>query len=126
MAYSVIVLYSMMKAPDDENGEISQVLHLQDFKDSTNADDPGAWAYTHRWTLSRSLWEASSSYEFQRLWKETPQFIVSNYSFEAFLKHGRAEDVDDFAEILMTVSVAEIHSPGPRNTNSQLQIYGSR
>lgn len=24
MAYSVIVLYSMMKAPDDENGKISQ------------------------------------------------------------------------------------------------------
>lgn len=35
MAYSVIVLYSMMKAPDDENGEVSQFSHLQDFEDST-------------------------------------------------------------------------------------------
>lgn len=71
------------------------------------SDDPGAWAYTHRWTLSRPLWEASSAFEFQRLWKETPQFIISNYSFDNFLKHGRGDDVDDFAEILMTVSVGE-------------------
>lgn len=85
MAYSVIVLYSMMKTPDDEN------------------DDPGPWAFTHRWTLSRPLWEASSPFEFDRLWKETPQFIISNYSFDTFLKHGRGEDVDEFAEILMTV-----------------------
>ncbi|KAG8164221.1 hypothetical protein KVR01_006139 [Diaporthe batatas] len=85
MAYSVIVLYEMMK--DSENDD----------------DDTGAWAYTHRWTLSRPLWEASSSFEFSRLWKETPHFIISNYSFDSFLKHGRGEDVDDFAEILMTV-----------------------
>lgn len=74
-------------------------------------DDPGAWAYTHRWTLSRPLWEASSAFEFDRLWKETPQFIISNYSFDNFLKHGRGEDVDDFAEILMTVSVGSTLQP---------------
>ncbi|KAI3390480.1 hypothetical protein diail_9557 [Diaporthe ilicicola] len=85
MAYSVIVLYNMMKMPDDDD------------------DDPGPWAYVHRWTLSRPLWDANSPFEFRRAWRENPQFIISNYSFEAFLKHGRGEDVDDFANILMTV-----------------------
>lgn len=116
MANSVIVLYDMMKAPDDGDGENSQ-FEYSISRLKKGADDPGAWAYTHRWTLSRALWEASSSYEFRRLWKETPQFIISNYSFDTFLKHGRGEDVDDFAEILMTVSVAKSHPPALIDTN---------
>ncbi|KAJ0124284.1 hypothetical protein J7T55_005622 [Diaporthe amygdali] len=96
MAYSVIVLYNMMKNPDD---------------------DDGPWAYVHRWTLSRPLWEASSAFEFRRLWKETPHFIIANYSFETFLEHGRAEDVDDFAEILMTVSVGKRDHSAPSSAN---------
>ncbi|KAK3339943.1 hypothetical protein B0T25DRAFT_560951 [Lasiosphaeria hispida] len=83
MAYSVISLFSLMKDPEHE--------------------EPGPWAFTHRWTLARSLWEAGSSFEFHRMWKEKPQFIIANYSFETFLEHGgRGEDVDDFAEILLS------------------------
>jgi hypothetical protein len=37
------------------------------------------------------------------MWKEKPQYIISNYSFEKFLDHGRGEDVDEFAEILLSV-----------------------
>lgn len=112
MAYSVIVLYSMMKTPDDENGEPHRFAYLI-HRLKRGTDDPGPWAFTHRWTLSRPLWEASSSFEFNHLWRETPQFVISNYSFDTFLKHGRGEDVDEFAEILMTVSVAESHLPRP-------------
>lgn len=65
-------------------------------------------------------------FEFRRVWIETPQFIISNYSFNKFLKYGRGEDVDDFAEILMTVSVGKTVSPTLTNTNMLLQIYGSR
>ncbi|RYO93382.1 hypothetical protein DL766_000772 [Monosporascus sp. MC13-8B] len=32
-----------------------------------------------------------------------PHFIIRNYSFEHFLEFGRGEDVDEFAEILLTV-----------------------
>ncbi|KAK3934077.1 hypothetical protein QBC46DRAFT_274519 [Diplogelasinospora grovesii] len=84
IAHSVITLYDLMRDPQ------SQAC-------------PGVWAYVHRWTLARSLWEANSSFEFQRMWRESPQFIISNYSFEKFLEHGRAEDVDEFAEILLSV-----------------------
>jgi len=37
------------------------------------------------------------------MWKEKPPCIINNYSFENFLKYGRGEDVDEFAEILLSV-----------------------
>ena len=67
------------------------------------ADDQGPWAYAHRWTLSRHLWEADSSFEFARTWNEKPHFVITNYSFEHFLEYGRGVDVDEFAEILLSV-----------------------
>jgi len=67
------------------------------------SDEQDPWAYVHRWTLSRHLWEADSSFEFARTWKEKPHFVIANYSFEHFLKYGRGEDVDEFAEILLSV-----------------------
>lgn len=103
MAYSVIVLYEMMKMDDEDDGENHPLETALVHGLITGSDDPGPWAYVHRWTLSRALWNANSSFEFRRAWKENPQFIISNYAFENFLKHGRGEDVDDFAEILMTV-----------------------
>ncbi|KAI0150346.1 hypothetical protein GGR57DRAFT_192720 [Xylariaceae sp. FL1272] len=83
MAYAVIWIYKMLQDSEDE--------------------DPGPWAFVHRFTLCRPLWEASSSVEFQRLWKQTPQFIISNFSFEKFLENGRGSDVDEFAEIMLSV-----------------------
>ncbi|KAF4439569.1 putative C6 zinc finger domain-containing protein [Fusarium austroafricanum] len=80
--------FSQMPAPD---------WHIMN--DMSAADLPGAWAYTHRWTLSRHLWEATSSSHFQRMWKEKPQFVISNYSFARFLEKGKGDDVDSFAEI---------------------------
>ncbi|SPN99085.1 uncharacterized protein DNG_02123 [Cephalotrichum gorgonifer] len=77
MAYSVLTLYGMMKY------------------------DADTWEYTHRWTLSRHLWEADSSSTFYRMWSEKPHFIISNFSFEDFLEHGRGDDVDEFAVILL-------------------------
>jgi hypothetical protein len=71
--------------------------------DRKETDTPDPWRFIHRWTLSRWLWEASSSSEFQQAWKEKPQFFITNYSFEHFLKCGRGEDVDEFAEILLSV-----------------------
>ncbi|KAK9423954.1 putative Zn(2)-C6 fungal-type domain-containing protein [Seiridium unicorne] len=84
MAYSVLSLYELLKDPNHKG-------------------DPDPWAYVHRWTLSRPLWEAASSFEFDHLWKENPPFVIPNYSFGNFLKHGRGEDVDEFAKILMSV-----------------------
>ncbi|KAK5655091.1 hypothetical protein OQA88_5990 [Cercophora sp. LCS_1] len=86
IAYAVIALYDMLKnAGCGESGGL----------------DP--WAYMHRWTLSRSLWTANGVLEFQRAWKKSRSFIIANFSFQEFFEHGAAEDVDEFAEVLLTV-----------------------
>ncbi|KAI0102301.1 hypothetical protein GGR51DRAFT_527770 [Nemania sp. FL0031] len=84
MSYAVTGLYEVMKDPDN-----------------IDANDP--WAYVHRWTLGRSLWEASSPTQFQRAWKETPHFVITNFMFEDFIENGKRDDVDGFTEILLTV-----------------------
>ncbi|KAI9171205.1 hypothetical protein HJFPF1_00686 [Paramyrothecium foliicola] len=84
MAYSVLFLYEMMKDPG-------------------YTEPHGAWAYTHRWTLSRCLWEAETSIKFNRMWTEKPRFVITNFAFAEFLQHGNGEDVDEFAEILLSV-----------------------
>ncbi|KAI1118262.1 hypothetical protein F5Y14DRAFT_257652 [Nemania sp. NC0429] len=83
IAHTVISLFELLRDPE----------HKPDL------DNP--WAYVHRWTLGRSLWNASSPAEFQIAWKETPHFVVSNFFFEDFIENGRGEDVDEFAEILL-------------------------
>ena len=40
---------------------------------------------------------------FDRIWREKPHYIINNYSFGNFLDYGRGEDVDEFAEILLSV-----------------------
>lgn len=66
-------------------------------------NDLGPWAYIYRWTLSRHLWEAESSFAFYRAWEEKkPHFVIENYSLGEFLKYGRPEDVDEFGKIILT------------------------
>jgi hypothetical protein len=101
MAYSVITLYETMK--DSGCTGYSPSLLMFWFWADRKADDLGPWAYVHRWTLSRHLWEANSSFMFDRMWKEKPHYIINNYSFDKFLDYGRGEDVDEFAEILLSV-----------------------
>jgi hypothetical protein len=100
MAYAALSLYTMMKdstlSDNDPAGSRSESEAEISWR---------VWGYAHRWTLARSLWEASSSSEFYRQWREKPQFIIVNFSFEKFVRHGRGEDVDQFAEILLSMSV---------------------
>ncbi|KAI1330968.1 hypothetical protein F5Y16DRAFT_320686 [Xylariaceae sp. FL0255] len=100
--HATLCLYEMLKTPD-----------------SCDDDDLGPWAFVHRWTLSKPLWEANSSFDFQRAWKDNFHFIISNFSFENFLKNGRAEDVDEFAEILLNVYI------GP-DALKEFMTHGSR
>ncbi|KAK5316239.1 hypothetical protein LTR70_006407 [Exophiala xenobiotica] len=100
IAYSFITLYEAMKDPEKDG-----LIPLPYVLPQANrlADDQGPWAYAHRWTLSRHLWEADSSFEFASTWKEKPHFVITNYSFEHFLECGRGEDVDEFAQLLLSV-----------------------
>ncbi|KAI0518098.1 hypothetical protein F5B22DRAFT_92066 [Xylaria bambusicola] len=84
MAYAVIGLYELLK---DQR--------------YTDPDDP--WAYVHRWTLGRSLWEAGSPTEFQRAWRENSHFIIASFLLGGFVENGKGEDVDEFTEIFLNV-----------------------
>ncbi|KAK0628506.1 hypothetical protein B0T17DRAFT_614411 [Bombardia bombarda] len=92
MAYSMLSMYDMLK------GSVN---------DGYNDNDEGPWSYVHRWTLSRHLWEAESSSAFYRMWEEKPRYIISNYSLDEFLKHGKGDDVDEFAKILLTAYMGQ-------------------
>ncbi|KAI1422543.1 hypothetical protein F5Y12DRAFT_609193 [Xylaria sp. FL1777] len=84
MAYAVIGIYELLK----ESGDME-------------LNSP--WDYVHRWTIGRSLWEADSSTEFRRAWKESSHFVIANFMLEDFVENGKGEDVDDFAEIFLEV-----------------------
>ncbi|KAH8883952.1 hypothetical protein GQ53DRAFT_406735 [Thozetella sp. PMI_491] len=62
-----------------------------------------SWQYLHRWTLSRQLWEAPSSWDFFQSWKTTPRYVIGNLDFESFLKTGRGEDLDGYSKFLLVV-----------------------
>jgi hypothetical protein len=98
----------MMKDPGKDDGpETLSSLHVlvpaERTANSRADDDQSPWSYVHRWTLSRHLWEADSSFTFARMWRERPHFIIMNYSFDHFLQCGRGDDVDEFADILLSV-----------------------
>ncbi|KAI5923328.1 hypothetical protein F4810DRAFT_669811 [Camillea tinctor] len=66
-------------------------------------DEVGNWAYVHRWILSSHLWNASSSFDFFRAWKEKPMWIISAFKFEDFVKNGVGDDIDDFSLYYLTI-----------------------
>jgi hypothetical protein len=68
-----------------------------------NAKDLGPWMYIHRWTMARPLWEAKNALEFGRRWKTSSQFVVANHALDGFVHHGRAEDVDEFCKIMLSM-----------------------
>ncbi|KAI1488263.1 hypothetical protein F5X96DRAFT_94718 [Biscogniauxia mediterranea] len=66
-------------------------------------DGVGNWAYVHRWTLSSYLWDAPSSFDFFRAWKEKPMWVISAFKFEEFVKHGMGDDIDEFSRYFLTI-----------------------
>ncbi|KAI0396606.1 hypothetical protein F5Y17DRAFT_455884 [Xylariaceae sp. FL0594] len=65
--------------------------------------DTSPWLQIHRWTLSRSLWEAQSSSEFRRHWIENTYHVVDSFKFEDIIDNLKVEEVDDFAELFLAV-----------------------
>jgi hypothetical protein len=56
-------------------------------------------------TASRQLWEASSSNEFYRLWREKQRFHIRGFAFADFWQYARPEDMDDFTKLLLVGQV---------------------
>lgn len=111
MAYSVMAMYGLLKGCDDPGMDFPPACQFfpralshcgwQSLTIYTEDLDP--WRFTHRWTLSRWLWEARSASEFRKMWKEKPHFVITNYSFKNFLQRGSGRDLDDFSEMLLSL-----------------------
>ncbi|KAK5987353.1 Transcription factor gsfR2-like protein [Cladobotryum mycophilum] len=63
------------------------------------------WQDGQSFTASRHLWEAQSSVEFFRAWREKPQYCVTDMGFKEFWLYGRPEDMDDFTKVMLTPQV---------------------
>lgn len=65
------------------------------------------WTGRQGFTASKHLWDATSSVEFYRAWREKPQYWIENLGFKDFWMYGRAADLDDFTRLMLTSCVAD-------------------
>lgn len=63
------------------------------------------WEDGHSFTASRHLWEATSSVEFFRAWREKPQYCITDMSFKEFWMYARPDDMDEFTKLMLTTQV---------------------
>ncbi|UNI15028.1 hypothetical protein JDV02_001601 [Purpureocillium takamizusanense] len=71
----------------------------------SHAADCGMWSETQSFTASSHLWDAASSVEFYRAWREKPQWWIENLSFKDFWMYGRPGDIDEFTRLMLTTQV---------------------
>ncbi|KAI1826987.1 hypothetical protein F4861DRAFT_463769 [Xylaria intraflava] len=77
-------------------------------KDPTYREIDSPWNYAHRWTLGRSLWEATSTSEFSRAWKESSHSVIVNFSLGNFAEKGiEPGEIDGFAEMILKLHTIE-------------------
>ncbi|GAB0134587.1 hypothetical protein EsDP_00002952 [Epichloe bromicola] len=83
-SYAIICLSIMLKSelPDDE-----------------------MWCENITYIASRHLWDANSSVDFFRAWREKPQFTITGLNFQEFWVYARPDDCDDFTRIMLTSCV---------------------
>lgn len=60
------------------------------------------WCEENTFTASRHLWDATTSGEFYRAWREKPQFLITNMVFKEFWMYGRPDDCDEFTRLMFT------------------------
>ncbi|EGX90584.1 C6 zinc finger domain protein [Cordyceps militaris CM01] len=54
-----------------------------------------------RFTASRHLWEAPSSVDFFRAWRDKPQYFIRDFDFKDFWSYARADDMDEFTKTMI-------------------------
>ncbi|OAA64892.1 C6 zinc finger domain protein [Cordyceps fumosorosea ARSEF 2679] len=54
-----------------------------------------------RFTASRHLWEAPSSVDFFRAWRDKPQYFIRDFDFKDFWSYARADDLDEFTKTML-------------------------
>ena len=70
--------------------------------DIATAEPDQMWFDGAAYTASRHLWDAPSSVEFYRAWREKPQYPIKSFSFREFWMYARPEDMDEFTKLFLT------------------------
>ncbi|RCI07846.1 hypothetical protein L249_5810 [Ophiocordyceps polyrhachis-furcata BCC 54312] len=63
---------------------------------------PGMWIERQCFTASKHLWEAASSVDFYRAWREKPHYWVENLGFGDLWMYARPTDLDEFTRLMLT------------------------
>ncbi|PFH61660.1 hypothetical protein XA68_16670 [Ophiocordyceps unilateralis] len=63
---------------------------------------PGVWIERQSFTASKHLWEAGSSVDFYRAWREKPHYWVENSGFRDLWMYARPADLDEFTRLMLT------------------------
>ncbi|PHH70259.1 hypothetical protein CDD80_6132 [Ophiocordyceps camponoti-rufipedis] len=68
------------------------------------SEQPAAnmWIEKQNFTASRHLWEAASSVDFYRAWREKPAYWVENSAFRDVWMYARPADLDEFTKVMLT------------------------
>ncbi|KJZ76532.1 hypothetical protein HIM_03868 [Hirsutella minnesotensis 3608] len=67
--------------------------------------DDDMWCKRQTFTASKHLWDATSSVEFYRSWRDKPQYWIENMSFTDFWMYGRPADLDEFTRLMLISQV---------------------
>lgn len=60
------------------------------------------WTQPLHFTASRHLWEAQTSVEFYRAWREKPRFLIQNMQYREFWQYATPDDLDEFTRVMLT------------------------
>lgn len=63
------------------------------------------WQPCNTFTASRHLWDAPTSVDFFKAWREQPQWCIQNGIFKEFWQYAKAEDCDEFTKLMLTTQV---------------------
>ncbi|RDA89778.1 hypothetical protein CP533_4689 [Ophiocordyceps camponoti-saundersi (nom. inval.)] len=63
---------------------------------------PGMWIERQCFTASKHLWEAGSSVDFYKAWREKPHYWVENLGFGDLWMYARPTDLDEFTRLMLT------------------------
>ncbi|KAH8174034.1 fungal zn(2)-Cys(6) binuclear cluster domain-containing protein [Sarocladium implicatum] len=60
------------------------------------------WGQHIHFTASRHLWDAQTSVEFYRAWREKPRFLIEQMQYREFWQYASPDDLDEFTRIMLT------------------------
>lgn len=101
IAYAVMCLVFVLKSEEGTySHQVSQMsLAVNGYGELAPND---CWEDGHSFTSSRHLWEATSSVEFFKAWREKPQYCITDLSFKEFWMYARPDDMDEFTRLMLT------------------------